>query len=186
MFGNKEKDRTYDTPKASEPTPTPAAKPAAPAPTPAPAPVSTPSPSPMATHKDRTVIGPGAKFTGNLEIDGTLEVNGELEGTVTCSETLVVGPNGKLKAEIEVRDATISGRVDGKIHARERVELAAGSHFTGDVHSKSFMIQDGVYFEGNCSMGDTSKAKDSSSPSGKHDSGKNDGDKPDIGIVKQA
>ena len=186
MFGNKEKDRTYDTPKAAEtkPTPTPAAKPATPAPTPAPAP--TPTPSPMATHKDRTVIGPGAKFTGNLEIDGTLEVNGEVEGTVTCSETLVVGPQGKLKAEIEVRDATISGRVEGKIQARERVELAAGSHFTGDVHSKSFMIQDGVFFEGNCSMGDTGKKQDSGSSSSKSDTTKNDGDKPDIGIVKQA
>ena len=185
MFGNKEKDRNYETPKAAEPTPTPAAKPAMSAPSPAPSPTPAPAPtvtsSPMTAQKDRTVIGPGAKFTGNLEIDGTLEVNGEVEGTVTCSETLVVGPNGKLKAEIEVRDATISGRVEGKIQARERVELAAGSHFIGDVHSKSFMIQDGVFFEGNCSMGDTGKKKDSDSSSRK-----DDGDKPDIGIVKQA
>ena len=185
MFGNKDKDRNYETPKAVEPKSTPAPPKPVAAPTPAP---STPAPptTSMSTQGNRTVIGPGAKFDGTLEIDGTLEVNGEFEGTIICSETLVVGPEGKLKAEIDVRDATISGRVEGKIEARERVELAAGSHFIGDVHSKSFMIQDGVFFEGNCSMGEMKTSNSSNKGSDDSSKKKGDDDKPDLGIVKQA
>ena len=66
----------------------------------------------------------------------------------------MVGKSGRIKAEIEVRDATIGGRVEGRVQARERVELETGSQFLGDVQAKTFMIQDGVFFQGNCSMGE--------------------------------
>jgi cytoskeletal protein CcmA (bactofilin family) len=143
-------------------------------------PMGTPAPTsydrPAAKGKETTILGPGAHFTGNLSVDGSLEIHGVFEGTVSCSETLRVGPSGQVKAELDARDAVISGKVLGTITARERVELEKGSHFEGDVHSKTFMIQEGVFFQGNCSMGEDPTQK-AATPS--------DDGKPELGILKQ-
>ena len=104
-----------------------------------------------------TVLGEGAAFSGTMRVEGSLVIHGEFEGTITCTESLVVGRTGRLKAEIDVQSASIGGRVEGRVFAKERVELQTGSHFLGDVHSRSFVIQDGVFFQGNCTMGEAQK-----------------------------
>jgi cytoskeletal protein CcmA (bactofilin family) len=125
-----------------------------------------------------SVIGEGSAFSGTLRIDGSLIIHGDFEGAVTCTDTLVVGKTGRVKAEIDVQGATIGGRVEGRIFAKERVELQTGCHFLGDVHSRSFVIQDGVFFQGNCTMGEAS----TSTPVAKEAAG---GSRQDLGILKQ-
>jgi cytoskeletal protein CcmA (bactofilin family) len=63
-----------------------------------------------------------------------------------------------VKADLEVGSATIGGWVEGRVYAKERVELETSSHLKGDVHSKSFVIQDGCFFQGNCTMGEAHDA----------------------------
>ena len=77
---------------------------------------------------------------------------------MSCTGHVTVGKSGRVKAEIEAGSATIGGWVEGKIYARERVELETNSHLKGDVHSKSFIIQDGCFFQGNCTMGEAHDA----------------------------
>ncbi len=127
-----------------------------------------------------SLIGEGATFSGTLRVDGSLVIHGEFEGTISCTDSLVVGKTGRLKAEIDVQSATIAGRVEGRVFAKERVELQMGSHFLGDVHSRSFVIQDGVFFQGNCSMGEGQK----SGPLPKDPAGT--GSKQELGILKQS
>ncbi len=125
-----------------------------------------------------SVLGEGATFTGTLRVGGTLVLNGEFEGTLTVGDSLVVGKSGHMKADADVQTATIAGRVEGRIFAKDRVELQTGAHFRGDVHAKSFVIQDGVFFQGNCSMGEAQReSQDPKDAAG--------GSKPDLGILKQ-
>jgi len=131
------------------------------------------------TTRDHTSLGQGASFSGDLRVEGDLLINGDFEGTIACTGDLQVGKTGRVKAEVECVVATISGRVEGKIFAKGRVELQAGSHFEGDVHAKSFMIQEGVFFQGNCSMGDASARRAAPGES-------EDGRKPELGILKQS
>jgi cytoskeletal protein CcmA (bactofilin family) len=136
------------------------------------------SPS-AAKTRDHTALGQGARFSGDLRVEGDLVINGDFEGTIGCTGDLQVGKSGRVKAEVECVVATIAGRMEGKIFAKGRVELQGGSHFEGDVHAKSFMIQEGVFFQGNCSMGEASS---------KHGNGEEteDGRKPELGILKQS
>jgi cytoskeletal protein CcmA (bactofilin family) len=101
-----------------------------------------------------SVIGEGTSFTGTLRVDGSILIQGEFEGTLTASESVIVGKTGNVRAGLNVRDAAVAGKVKGKIVAREKVELQTGAHLDGDVFAKSFMIEEGVYFHGNCSMGE--------------------------------
>jgi len=101
-----------------------------------------------------TVIGEGTSLTGTLRVEGSILVHGEFEGTLTATESAIVGKTGNVRAGINARDILVAGKVRGKLVAKDRVELQTGARLEGDVLAKSFMIEEGVFFQGNCSMGD--------------------------------
>jgi len=101
-----------------------------------------------------TVIGEGTKLSGTVNVQGSVVVHGEVDGSLSASESIIVGKTGNLKAGLNAKDVIVSGKVKGKIVARERVELQTGARLEGDVFAKSFMIEEGVFFQGNCSMGE--------------------------------
>ena len=103
--------------------------------------------------KMNSIIGKGCKIDGNIEVqEGTLRVDGEFDGNVTCPGTLVVGKGGKVKADIKVKSAVIGGTVVGNIDAKDKVELQAGSRVEGDIKTTRLVIDEGVFFEGSCKM----------------------------------
>jgi cytoskeletal protein CcmA (bactofilin family) len=108
-------------------------------------------------QKVSSVIGERVSFNGTLKVEGSIEVHGEIEGSITCTDQLIVGKNGRVKADLDVGSAVIAGQVEGRVFAKERVELKTASHLKGDVHAQSFVIQDGCFFQGNCTMGNANK-----------------------------
>ncbi|MCP4550079.1 MAG: polymer-forming cytoskeletal protein [bacterium] len=101
-----------------------------------------------------SILGAGSHFSGTIKTRGTLRVEGEFEGEAECKETLEVGKTGVVKANLNVKDAVIAGKVYGNIKATSRIELQSGSHLEGDIVTKRLVIDEGVFFEGNCKMGE--------------------------------
>jgi cytoskeletal protein CcmA (bactofilin family) len=101
-----------------------------------------------------SILGAGSHFKGTIRVKGTLRVEGEFDGEVECQETLEVGRTGMVRANLKVRDAVIAGKVFGNINASSRIELQSGSHLEGDIVTKRLVIDEGVFFEGNCKMGE--------------------------------
>ena len=116
-----------------------------------------------ASGGNASILGAGSHFTGTIKVKGTLRVEGEFDGEVECQDTLEVGRTGVVKANLKVRDAVIAGKVEGNITASSRIELQGGSHLEGDIVTKRLVIDEGVFFEGNCKMGEK-KSESSSSP----------------------
>ncbi|UCF04530.1 MAG: polymer-forming cytoskeletal protein [bacterium] len=103
--------------------------------------------------KMNSIIGKGCKVNGTVEVaEGTLRIDGEFEGNVNCPDTLVIGKDGKVKADIKVKNAVIGGTLVGNIDAKEKIELQAGSHVEGDIKTRRLVIDEGVFFEGSCKM----------------------------------
>lgn len=101
-----------------------------------------------------SILGKGCKFKGTIEVEGTLRIDSEFEGVVNCPETLVVGKTGVIKADINVKNAIIGGKVIGNITATNKIELQSGSHIEGDIMTHRLVIDEGVYFDGSCKMGE--------------------------------
>ncbi len=101
-----------------------------------------------------SILGAGSQFNGSIKALGTLRVEGEFDGEAVCKETLEVGKTGVVKANLHVKDAVIAGKVFGNIKASSRIELQGGSHLEGDIVTKRLVIDEGVFFEGNCRMGE--------------------------------
>jgi len=100
-----------------------------------------------------SILGQGCKVKGNIELKGTIRVDGEFEGSLECPETLIIGKSGVVKANVTVKNAIIGGKIVGNIAASNKIELQTGSHVEGDIQTARLVIDEGVFFEGNCKMG---------------------------------
>lgn len=99
-----------------------------------------------------TAIGIGSSFRGTMMVSGTFRIDGEIEGDILNCERLEIGEHGIMRADIEVKEAIIEGRVHGNVRALGTVELKAGSRVEGDVSAYGVVIEPGAYFTGRCTM----------------------------------
>ena len=102
-----------------------------------------------------TVIGVGTSLRGTLMVTGTLRIDGEFEGDILNCDRLEVGEHGIMRADVEVKEATVKGRVIGNIRALATIEMKSGARVEGDVAAVSVAMEPGVYFTGRCTMLDT-------------------------------
>jgi cytoskeletal protein CcmA (bactofilin family) len=102
-----------------------------------------------------TVIGVGTSLRGTLMVTGTLRIDGEFEGDILNCERLEVGEHGIMRADVEVKEAMVRGRVIGNIRALATIEMRSGARIEGDVAAVSVAMEPGVYFTGRCTMLDT-------------------------------
>lgn len=98
------------------------------------------------------IIGKGARINGRLKVEGSVHVDGIIEGTVEVSESLIIGKSGRVQGEIHTRDCFSSGKIDGNLYSDGKVEFKSGAVLKGDLSCKQLVIEEGVIFDGNCKM----------------------------------
>jgi len=108
--------------------------------------------APESAPPAQTVIGVGANFRGTLMVSGTLRIDGEFEGDILHCERLEIGEHGVMRADVEVKEAVVEGRVYGNIRALGNLEMKAGARVEGDVAAMSVIIEPGVFYTGRCTM----------------------------------
>ncbi|MFQ5656034.1 MAG: polymer-forming cytoskeletal protein [Candidatus Methylomirabilales bacterium] len=100
----------------------------------------------------KAFLGEGTEFKGVLSFQGTVRIDGRLEGEVVGDELLIVGEEGVIKAEVEVGSLVSSGRIEGNIRARKRVELLASSAVVGTINTPVLVVMEGATLNGTCDM----------------------------------
>lgn len=94
-------------------------------------------------------IGKSVTIKGELSGNEDIYVDGQLEGSVQLpGNSVTVGPNGRVKADITAKNLTIGGTLDGNVHASERTELRKTAVVNGDVQTRRIAIEEGAYFKG--------------------------------------
>lgn len=106
------------------------------------------------THLSKTIVLKGT-ITGSedLYVDGKLEGSVELPGN-----TLTVGVNGQVQANVNAREVVILGKLNGNVTAADRVEIKAQGALTGDVSAARISIEDGAFFKGGIDIRKTGAA----------------------------
>lgn len=112
-----------------------------------------------------SIIGPGMKVTGDCESEGTLRIEGTVEGTVRAGKAVVVGKDGVVDGDITTQDAVVGGRVTGSIIAESRLELQATCVVEGEIEAKRIKLEEGGTVNGTVQIGQVS-AKRAAKPSG--------------------
>jgi cytoskeletal protein CcmA (bactofilin family) len=129
-----------ETPSSQFTTPSSRIEPAA-----TPAAISAP-PAPAAIAGHLTI-----SHTIRGEISGRedLYVDGEIEGKVHLEDAkIVIGPNGRLSADVEAREILVLGKVKGNLHGRDSVTIGRTGHVIGDVVTRYITVEDGAQVQG--------------------------------------
>ncbi len=109
-------------------------------------------------------IGKSVMIKGELSGSEDLYLDGEVEGSIELHDhNLTVGPNGRVKANINAKEVIIQGKVDGSITGSDRVELRKSGVLVGDIVTQRIVIEDGAYFKGGI---DIRKEKEQSARAG--------------------
>jgi len=98
------------------------------------------------------VIGVNSTFRGTLMVTGTLHIDGEFEGDILNCERLEIGEHGVMRADVEVKEALVLGRVYGNIRAQGAIEMKSGARVEGDLAGMTIAMEQGVHFTGRCMM----------------------------------
>ena len=94
-------------------------------------------------------IGKSLKLKGEITGSEDLYIDGQVEGTVELKEnSLTVGPNGKVHADVSARSITILGHLQGNVRAGERIEIRKTGSLEGDLSTARIVIEDGAVFRG--------------------------------------
>ena len=94
-------------------------------------------------------IGKSVLVKGELSGSEDLYLDGEVEGNIELRDhSLIVGPHGRVRANVHARDVVVHGKVDGNIRGTERVELKKSAVLVGDISTQRIIVEEGAYFKG--------------------------------------
>jgi cytoskeletal protein CcmA (bactofilin family) len=100
-----------------------------------------------------SIIAPGMTIVGDCETDGTVRVEGTVEGSIRAGKAVVIGKQGMVSGDVTTQDAVISGRVAGTLVAASRLELQATCQIEGEVFTRRMQLEEGAVLNGKVHMG---------------------------------
>ncbi|MBN2290571.1 MAG: polymer-forming cytoskeletal protein [Candidatus Glassbacteria bacterium] len=99
-----------------------------------------------------TIIGQGTVLKGECSVNGTVRVDGVIDGSLAASGVAILGKSGRIKGDLLVQNAVVGGKVEGSVIAQGRLELQTGASVKGDITARKLIVEEGVYFDGSCNM----------------------------------
>jgi cytoskeletal protein CcmA (bactofilin family) len=97
-----------------------------------------------------TFLGKGARFKGTLTFEGTVRIDGRLEGEVNTKGSVIIGEHAIIDGDIHADIITSAGRITGNVVASQKVELLTPGALIGTIKTPLLSLQEGVTFNGNC------------------------------------
>ncbi|MFL5382770.1 MAG: polymer-forming cytoskeletal protein [Longimicrobiaceae bacterium] len=109
---------------------------------------------PRPNESSMSIIGPGMRIKGDLVTEGTVRVEGTIEGTVRAGKAVVIGKEGEVIGDVLTQDAVIGGRVRGTVSAESRLELQATAQIEGQISARAqhLVLEEGCRFNGQVQM----------------------------------
>ena len=90
-----------------------------------------------------SVISEECYFQGTLDLQGSVRVDGKLEGNVDNATYVTVSKSGFMKGNISAKGVVIIGTLEGDICA-DSVEILSTAKINGNVRSKKILIEGGA------------------------------------------
>jgi len=100
----------------------------------------------------KAFLGEGTKFKGVLKFDGTVRLDGYIEGEIITNDTLIIGEKAHIVAELSVGAVISLGKIEGNISASKKIEIRAKSQLIGNIKTPVLFIEEGASFKGQCEM----------------------------------
>ncbi|MBV9573564.1 MAG: polymer-forming cytoskeletal protein [Acidobacteriales bacterium] len=94
-------------------------------------------------------IGKSVVVKGELSGSEDLYVDGQVEGKIELAgNSLTIGPNGQVRADVNAKSVVVQGRLEGAIRASDRADLRKSGIVVGDIFTQRIAVEEGAYFKG--------------------------------------
>jgi len=126
------------------------------------------SQAPGAGNGDEVIafVGRGVEFKGVITYNGTVRIDGRLDGEIHTDGVLLVGEDAVLTAQVSAGTVISRGKITGDIVAKGKVNLLAPAILNGSVKAPLLSIEEGVLFNGTLEMSKAEQADEGRSPAG--------------------
>jgi len=119
---------------------------------------------PLGGKEALTFLARGFEFKGSLTFEGTVRIDGTVEGEIHSSGTVILGKHAVIEGDVRAETVVSGGRVKGNVMATERVHLLPSAVVHGDVIAPLVQIEEGVRFHGSCEAEGRAKRKRTEEP----------------------
>ena len=99
-----------------------------------------------------SVVSAECYFQGTLSVQGSLRVDGTLEGSVDNARHVIVGTDGKIVGDVTAEIVVCGGVIEGNVCA-EMLEVLSAASIKGDIRAKKMIVEEGGRIEGQCVIG---------------------------------
>ena len=100
-----------------------------------------------------TLLAKGVLLRGEIHVEGTVRIDGRLDGDIQTSGQVIIGEDGLVQGTITAGTVICSGRIKAKVTANERVQLMKTATLIGEVLTPVLIMEDGAKLQGVTDMG---------------------------------
>ncbi len=122
----------------------------------------------MTPHADDaegfSVIDRHSQFDGVFTAKRDLRIEGEVKGTIECQGTLFIAQGAVVAAHVEAENITVAGDLSGEVACRGRLQIMPSGRLRGKVQTRSLVVNEGAYYEGDVEMPAAAAAIAASTP----------------------
>jgi len=97
-------------------------------------------------------VGNVVDFKCTIVYQGTVRIDGTLDGEIQTEGVLLVGEEAVIKAKVTAGTIVCKGKITGDITAKEKIKLRTPAVINGGVTSPMISIEEGVMFNGTLEM----------------------------------
>jgi cytoskeletal protein CcmA (bactofilin family) len=103
------------------------------------------------TDKLESFLGKNSNFKGELNVQGTLRIDGRVEGKLGA-DYLVLSESAVVKGEVKAKRLIVGGTIDGSVDAQELVEIKSKGRVLGDIFTRKLAVLEGGEVNGKIEM----------------------------------
>ncbi len=104
------------------------------------------------TGEYQMYLGQQSRMTGVLKVQGTMQIDGIVEGEIVGDGLMQVGRTAKIDASVKAAHIISQGPLCGEIVADQKVELLAPATLEGRLDTPVFLLEEGVRVNGTVNM----------------------------------
>lgn len=109
----------------------------------------------FAADDNITLLAKGVVLKGEIHVEGTVRIDGRLDGDIQTKGQVIIGEDGLVQGTITAGTVISSGRIKAKVMADERVQLMRTATLIGEVLTPVLIIEEGAKLQGVMEMGVT-------------------------------
>ena len=115
--------------------------------------VPSPSAVPEQPMTEQAVIGSSLVLKGDVTGENDLLIQGQVEGKVVLKKNSVtIGRNGRVKADIYGKVIRVEGKVQGNLFGDDKIIINKSGDVQGNLSAPRVTLEDGARFKGSVDM----------------------------------